>query len=72
MELLAKQRAEETKAAEADVLVALADATLPVGAWTTRCGWSFGSVSHKRFSEREVTCARCLASKVAQERKLSF
>ena len=48
--------------------VVLCDPCIPPNAWTTACGWRFGTSEHSILEQGEVTCGRCWASIVKRAR----
>ena len=40
--------------------IAIGDGTIPSALWRAWCGWSFGTVSHRRVQEASISCERCL------------
>ena len=52
--------------------VAVADRILPKEAWSTLCGWRFGSSPHRLTTNLAITCARCTARRVVNERRLAI
>ena len=46
------------------------DEALPREAWTTRCSWKFGLGPHVIRNDLEVTCARCIARRAVESRRL--